>query len=105
MQNGNNFIIMESEHGSSRKHFIGGMIKAAKFLNGDKNGVLVYVIFEKKNTNVDQIYRHLSPYFHWIKPLTNLKMVYIISDKDYYPATNPLELFSNEFLQKSKKIS
>lgn len=79
----NNYVIMECEHSTSRKHFLGGFIKASKFLIGSKKGILIFVIFEKRNTSVRQIYDHLKPYFYWVEPLTNLERVYFISDNNY----------------------
>ena len=80
---GESYIILECENGTSRKHFIGGLLKAAKFLTGDKEGILVYVILIKKNTTERQIAKHLRPYLDWISSLTSLREVYIISDEKY----------------------
>src|SRR5258705_11773932 len=77
------YIIMECDTGTTRKGYIGGMVKAAKYLSGDKKGIAVFVIQEKNNTTVKQIHLHLIPYFEWIKPLTNLQAVYLISTKAY----------------------
>lgn len=93
------YVILESERNTSRKGFVGGMIKAAKFLQTPKSGFLVYVIQEKDNTTVSQIASHLVAYFNWIKPLTNLRKVYVISVDEYYQHGNCLEIESQAFLK------
>jgi hypothetical protein len=83
LRSGNSHIIMECDTSTTRKGFVGGMVKAAKYLTGDKKGVLVVVLKEKDNTTVKQIHAHLQPYFNWIKPLTNLEAVYVIASDHY----------------------
>ena len=104
LKNKNNFIIMESEVSTSRKGYIGGMIKAAKFLTGENSGILVYVIQVRKNTTPKQIATHLIDYFNWIKTLTRLEDIFVISDKDYYVEKMPLEIFSEEFIRIAEKV-
>jgi len=106
LQNKQNYIILESEHSSSRKHIMGGMMKAARFLTNNKHGVLVVVIQIKKNTNVDQIQKHLIQYLDWIKNITNLRDVYIISDIDYCNGSDetPIELLKARFKALSVKV-
>lgn len=96
---GDNYVILESERNTSRKAFVGGMIKAAKFLQDAKRGFLVYVIQEKENTTVSQIANHLVEYFNWIKPLTNLRKVYVISVDEYCQNEKCLEIESEAFLR------
>jgi hypothetical protein len=98
------YIIMECDTGTTRKAYIGGMVKAAKYLSGNRKGIAVFVIEEKDNTTVTQIHSHLIPYFEWIKPLTNLKAVYLISVKAYCPVDKPLEIFTADFLNQAKAI-
>ncbi|MEQ9403863.1 MAG: hypothetical protein RIM99_09775 [Cyclobacteriaceae bacterium] len=98
------YVIFESEHGSSRKHFLGGLIKAAKFLSGKNSGILVFVILIKDNTNESQISNHLGQYLKWIKSLTNLEEIYVISDAKYSPGQNPLEVCGIEFLKAAKRV-
>lgn len=102
----NNYLILESEHSTSRKHILGGMIKAAKFLSNNEVGRLVFVLQVKKNTTVQQIQNHLSDYLIWIKPLSNLRDVYIIADVEYCKdkSSMPLELFCDEFHRRSFKV-
>jgi hypothetical protein len=104
LQNNKDYIIIECETGTSRKGYVGGMVKAAKFLTGDNTGILVYVIKEKSNTNEQQIQAHLTEYFEWMKKLTNLKAIYIISTDKYCPATVPLKLLSKAFYKKTRAI-
>ncbi|MEQ9375300.1 MAG: hypothetical protein RIG68_08985 [Imperialibacter sp.] len=99
------YVILESEHGPSRKHFLGGLVKAGKFLSGKNSGILVFVILIKTNTTEYQISNHLSQYLKWIKPLTNLEEVYVISDVDYCPGKNPLEICGTEFLTVAERVS
>lgn len=103
MQNGNEFIIMECDTGTSRKGYIGGMIKAAKFLTQEKEGIFIYVIKNKDNTKVVQIHAHIEPYFQWISSLTNLKAIYLIDIEDYC-TDRPLKLFNKKFLAKARNI-
>lgn len=94
---GDNYIIMECDTGTSRKGYLGAMLKAARFLTNEKNGILVLVIKEKPNTTVKQIAEHLREYLAWLKPLTNLRLVYLIETTKYCPDKIPLNLLSSEF--------
>lgn len=105
LQNGNNYIIMECDTSTTRKGYIGGMIKAAKYLTGAKKGIVVIVLKEKKNTTVKQIHAHLQPYFEWIEPLTNLQAVYVIATDKYCIADTPLKLLDEEFMAHAKTIT
>lgn len=101
----NEYLILECENGTSRKHFLGGLIKAAKFLSGNKSGILVFVILVKPNTNEIQLSNHLKPYLDWVKPLTNLRDIYVISVENYCLKKEvPIELLGNKFLNSSKKV-
>lgn len=94
------YIILESEHASSRKHIIGGVVKAAKFLTGSRQGNFVVMLQEKNNTKKEQIANQLQTYFHWIKPLTNLKYGYVIYDHDYISDNGkPILIESDKFLK------
>ena len=104
LKKANNFIIMECDTGTTRKGFIGGLIKAAKFLTGNKTGILIFIIKEKKNTRIAQIHSHLIEYFHWIKPLTNLESVYLLKVEDYCIDEKPIEILGNDFITNSKCI-
>lgn len=97
LQKGNEYIIMECDTGTSRKGYLGAMLKAAKFLANEKKGILILVIKEKPNTTVKQIAEHLRGYLIWLKPLTNLRVVYLIETTKYCPDKTPLKLLSLEF--------
>lgn len=97
LQKGNEYIIMECDTGTSRKGYLGAMLKAARFLCNERKGILVLVIKEKSNTTVKQIAEHLREYLAWLKPLTNLKIVYLIETTKYCPDKIPLQLLSTEF--------
>ncbi|TWI78989.1 hypothetical protein IQ13_3380 [Lacibacter cauensis] len=97
LQKENEYIIMECDTGTSRKGYLGAMLKAAKYLIKEKNGILILVIKEKPNTTVKQIAEHLREYLTWLNPLTNLRVVYLIETTKYCSDKTPLELLSSEF--------
>lgn len=97
LQKGNEYIIMECDTGTSRKGYLGAMLKAARFLTSEKNGKLILLIKEKPNTTVKQIAEHLREYLVWLRPLTNLRTVYLIETTKYCPDKIPLKLLSSEF--------
>lgn len=98
LQKGNEHIIMECDTSTSRKGYLGAMLKAVRFLSNERKGILVLVIKEKPNTKVKQIAEHLQEYLVWLQPLTNLNTVYLIESNRYCPDENPLELLSSEFI-------
>ena len=104
LQNGNSFIILECDTNTTRKGFVGGMIKAAKYLTGHKTGIVVFVLKERENTNVNQIHAHLTPYFEWVQPLTNLQGIYIIAIDKYCVVDIPLRLLDVDFIKHAKAI-
>ncbi|RXK87024.1 hypothetical protein [Filimonas effusa] len=95
------YIILESENSSSRKTFVGGMMKAAHFLQGTRTGMLIFVIVPKENTSVTAIARHLKSYLKWIEDKTNLRDVYVIAAEHYYDKKEVLMLGDTKF----KKIA
>jgi hypothetical protein len=97
LQKDNDYIIMECDTGTSRKGYLGAMLKAARFLTSENNGILILVIKEKPNTTVKQIAEHLREYLTWLKPLTKLRIVYLIETTKYCPDKIPLKLLSSEF--------
>jgi len=105
LKKGSEYVILESEHGSSRKHFLGGLIKAAKFLSDNNLGILIFVILLRDNTNEVQISNHLSQYLKWIKSLTNLEEIYVIPDIKYCPKEKPLEICGTEFMKVAKRVA
>ena len=104
LKNGNKYIIIESENSSSRKTFVGGMIKAAHFLQQEKKGMLIFVIVPKKNTTASSISIHLKPYFKWIKANTNLTSVFVIEANSYYKNKKVMDLGGSDFKKYSLKV-
>lgn len=104
LKNGDDYIIMECDTSTTRKGYIGGMVKAAKYLSGKKKGIAVFVVKEKKNTTVNQIHAHLTPYFEWIESITNLEAVHIISTEHYCSIGTPLKLLDVIFMTHAKTI-
>lgn len=104
LQKQNEYIIMECDTGTSRKGYLGAMLKAARFLSNEKKGILILVIKEKPNTTVKQIANHLWEYLAWLKPLTNLRLVYLIETIKYCPDKIPLKILSSEFVRNAIAI-
>jgi hypothetical protein len=92
LRRGNSYVILESENSSSRKTFVGGMIKAAHYLQHEKSGILIFVIVPKRNTTAQAIASHLTKYFNWVKDKTNLKEVYVIEAHHYYNGRTALNI-------------
>lgn len=101
----NDYIILESENSSSRKTFVGGMVKAAHFLRNEKRGTLVFIIVPKVNTKATSIAKHLEVYFNWLKNITNLERVIVIEANNYYTGTAVLEIGSAEFQKCSMMVN
>lgn len=97
----NEYIILESENATSRKTFIGGMLKAAHFLTGSNFGILIYVITPKKNTKVSSIKHQIKTYFDYIREITNLRKIYVIEADKYVMNGDAISIDSEEF----KKLS
>jgi len=104
LKKGNEFIILESENSSSRKMYVGGMLKAAYFLQKKRVGILVFVIKPKINTKVSSIAKHLGPYFNWMKDNTNLSDVYVIDEKHYFKNNITLSIRGEEFASAAIKV-
>lgn len=104
LRNGNEYIILESENSSSRKTYVGGMIKAAHFLQNDRFGKLVFVIVPKKNTRAATIANHLRPYLIWLGEKTNLRDDYVIEAGKYYNKGRILALDSDCFYSFAFKV-
>lgn len=104
LKNETGYIILESENTSSRKTFVGGMIKAAHFLQNEKRGQLVFVIVPKENTTALAIAKHLKPYLTWIEHCTNLKDVFVIEAKYYYANDKVLSLDCEDFRKCALKV-
>lgn len=102
---GDVYLILESERKSERKAFIGAMLKASHFAYDNNSSItLVFVMKETGNqTTVNQISSNLKPYFDWLHQLgaTQLNRVCFISHPVYEEsANNDEELLSKEFLER-----
>lgn len=104
LRKSNDYIILESENSSSRKTFVGGMMKAAHYLQDDRTGKLIFVIVPKENTTASSIAKHLKPYLNWIAGKTNLKDVFVIEANLYYTATRLLSLDCKDFEDCAYKV-
>jgi len=104
LKKNNQFVILESENNSSRKMYIGGMIKAAHFLQNEKFGILIYVIKHRNNTKPISIANHLRKYFEWIKDKTNLQEIYVIDTDNYFTNDKVLALDCEDFNLNSFKV-
>lgn len=104
LRNGNDFLILESENSSNRKTFIGGMIKAAHYLQGERSGTLVFIMVPKDNTTAKSITEQLRTYFNWLKDKTNLKEIYVIEAGQYYANDCVLELLGTDFSTTALKV-
>lgn len=80
------------------------MIKAARYLQNERKGILVFVIKTHKNTKVSSIAKHLKPYLNWVEEMTNLKDVYVIDITCYHLNNEILPIDSIEFFKLSVKV-
>ena len=99
-----NYIILESENSSSRKTFVGGLIKAAHYLQEERTGILVFIIVPKKNTKASSISSHLKKYFDWIKDSTNLREIHVIEAGHYLNEEKVVKLLSRDFKKLAHSI-
>ena len=104
LKKANDYIILECENSSSRKTFVGGLIKAAHFLRGDNTGILIFVLVKRKNVTATAIANHLTTYLNWIKDKTNLREVYVIETTEYYQNDITLKIKSKQFLRLALKV-
>ena len=105
LKDSNHYVILESEHSTNRKTFLGGLLKAAKFLTGKNQGILVFVMKIQSNTKIEQITNHLGSYLRYIEPISNLKEVFVISDEEYCRNENhPLPIKSEVFNSVARKV-
>jgi hypothetical protein len=100
----NAYIILESENSSSRKTFVGGLIKAAHFLQKDRTGQLIFVIVPKRNTSASSIAKHLKPYLEWVADKTNLRDVFIVEGQNYFSNNIVLPLDCEHFSKCAFKV-
>lgn len=104
LKKGNDYVILECENSSSRKTFVGGLIKAAHFLQGANTGSLIFILVRRKNVTAVAIANHLKKYLTWIGDKTNLQDVYIIETTHYFQNDVILKIRSKEFLNLALKV-
>ncbi len=104
LQKQNDYIILESENGPSRKTFVGGLIKAAHYLQGERTGKLIFIMIPKKNTTVSSIANHLIPYLKWIQNKTNLREVFVVEANSYYNDGILIKLDGKDFKKCAIKV-
>jgi len=102
---GDVYLILESERKSERKAFIGAMVKASHFAYDNNSPItLVFVMKETgTQTTVKQISSNIKPYFDWLYKLgsTQLNRVCFISHPAYKDSANNNEiLLSKDFLER-----
>lgn len=97
LRKSSDYIILESENSSSRKTFVGGMMKAAHYFQNDRTGKLIFVIVPKENTSAFSIAKHLGQYLKWIECKTNLRDVFVIEADLYYGSNVLLTLDCKDF--------
>ena len=104
LKNNDEYIILESENSSSRKTFVGGLIKAAHFLQKERKGMLIFVIVPKSNTKAKSIANHLKIYLKWVQSISNLQQVYVIEASLYYQNDILLSIDGNDFIKNAFKV-
>lgn len=62
LEKGHNSLIPESENATSRKTFIGGMMRVEHFLKGARKGKFIFFIVPKPNTTFTAIAWPLKRY-------------------------------------------
>lgn len=105
LRKNDDYIILESETGTSRKNFLGDVCKAAFFLREERKGQLVIVMKTHNNTKIESIRANLSLYFEWITQNSNLQCVWLIEHKKYLKVKAPLVIGGAEFKENAFKIS
>ena len=78
LSNKGNYFIIESENCSSRKTFVGCLLKASHFVTGARQRILISVIAPKQNTKAESIALHPKKYFEFISTISKLRNVYVI---------------------------
>ncbi|WP_028214608.1 hypothetical protein [Paraburkholderia mimosarum] len=81
-------FILESEHKTDRKAFLGALVKAERYAEEqDASPELVIVMQPASNTTTRQIADHLRPYKEWLTKIKggnlSLTVIHVMSDVDY----------------------
>lgn len=100
--------IVEFESSTSRKGFIGGYLKAQKYLSEARgsNGALIFVINEN-NCNLKPVAQQIAQYHYWLKKQgITVQPTYLMYDRTVVElATRDISLFSRQFLSVADKIA
>lgn len=100
--------IVEFESSTSRKGFIGGYLKAQKYLGEvhGGNGALVFVINENKR-NLKPVARQIAQYHNWLKEHgISVQPTYLMYDSTVIELRKrDVSLFSHHFLTSAEKVS
>ncbi len=90
------YLVLESEHKSDRKAFIGALVHAFKF--ADEQNMELYLVFVMKETGnqttTEQVSNNIRPYYVWLNSIakTKLTAVFIISDIEYIASASASEI-------------
>lgn len=98
------YVIIEHETEPNRKTVVADIFKAAYFLQGKKEGVLVIVMTPKGTSSFESYPKHSLPYFEWLSERTNLRDVYFIQESLYFKEENVLTVRSDVFNQISTSL-
>ncbi len=95
----NDFIIIEHETEPNRKTIVADIFKAAFFLQGKREGLLIIVMTPKGSSSFESYPRHVEKYVRWLIEKTNLKKVLFIHPDCYFNNGSILEINTEDFLQ------
>ena len=104
---GNTAWIVEIEASTSRKGFIGGYLKAQKYLqDNDLNGGLIFIIQQKSIKNLNAIKDQLFQYHAWLKDQGIAVMpTYLVHDTHLKELNKSgISFLTKEFLSKTTSI-
>lgn len=104
--NGNLFIV-EIEASTDRKKHLGNYLKAHEYLNrSDKSGSVLMIIKEHNNTKLENIFKQVSKYYHWISSLGARKLpIQIITTDQLIDANDKnIGLFTKAFKKIGKQL-
>ncbi|QHS23453.1 hypothetical protein GWK91_11015 [Virgibacillus sp. MSP4-1] len=108
-QEGKIKYILESEHKTDRKAFLGDVVKAAHYCEVTQTPAKLIVVMKEneKQTTIEQISNHLKDYFKWLRGLgvSMLKDVLIITDEEYKKSNTEKEIIgSKPFIGRCKSL-
>lgn len=98
------YFLFEHETKPNRKTIVADVFKAAYYLTGERQGILVIVMTPKDKSSFKSYYKHVLPYFTWLKERTNLQDVIFVEEKRYYDGKTLLALLENDFNENSVSL-